>query len=212
MKMHSFTILPVVFCVFVGVLRGEETGKKEVAKAPVEAILLAKDTPYILPVDQHGEAFRKRIRTETDSEKLPASPTVHLVLQLKNRSRKDVFIHRDGVLTSPQLEITGEGMVYPDSLTEFSGGVSISGGGHVIIRPGKTHSIHIKTLQPETDTPTEFWSEPGEYEITATFTVHTGLPPSPTVFAPEKPAKKKYKPKSYTIKSEPIKVSVVLEK
>ncbi|MFG0261204.1 MAG: EF-hand domain-containing protein [Novipirellula sp. JB048] len=52
--------------------------------APVEARLIAIQDTYTLPKAWQSEAFRTRILAEQQSENLPASPKVQLVLEIHN--------------------------------------------------------------------------------------------------------------------------------
>ncbi|MCB9921854.1 MAG: hypothetical protein H6822_06715 [Planctomycetaceae bacterium] len=174
--------------------------------APVEARLVAKRSKYVLPKDQHGEVFRKQIEEETDADKLPASQKIDLVLELKNISKRDVMIWRGGVMTTPELEVGGPGVISPESLMTFFGGGSGTGV-QPTIAPGKTHRIRIKSLNPGYDTPSRYWCEPGEYTIKASYVVYTGLPSFPF------PDKKQPQgaPQRFVITTTPIKVQIVVE-
>jgi glycerophosphoryl diester phosphodiesterase len=161
---------------------------------------------YVLPSDRHGEAFRKRIVAETDSENLPPPPRIDLILELKNVSDEDVMIWPRGSITSPDLIVEGEGVVQPENLTSASGRIS-STSVQPTIKPGKTYRVSIESLNPRGGTPWIFWCEPGEYSIKATYTVYTGLPPFP--FADDgKPAGE---PQQFEISTPAVKVQVVLE-
>ncbi len=188
-------------------LLAEEPVKKEPPKpSPVEARLIVKKSRYVLPKEQHGKAFRKRIEEETDTDKLPASQKVSLVLELKNVSQEDVMIWPRGAITYPDLTIEGPGVVQPENLTTISGessGTSVQ----PTIAPGKTHRLTIKSLNPNGGTTWFYWCEPGEYTITASYTVHTGLPPFP--FPDDK--KPVGKPQRYEVTTPPVKVQVFLE-
>lgn len=175
-------------------------------RPPVEARLIVKQSEYVLPKDRHGESFRSRIVQETDSDKLPPPPRVDLDLELKNVSDKDIMIWPRGAITYPDLIVQGQGTVEPENLRSFSGqssGTSIQ----PTIKPGKTHRISIKSLNPQGGTPWIYWSEPGEYSIRATYTVYSGLPPFP--FPAEKAPTGK--PQRYEVTTPPVKVRVVLE-
>lgn len=172
--------------------------------APIEARLISKRAKYVLPEDQHGEKFRKRIEEETDAEKLPASQGVDLVLELKNISQQTVMIWPGGAITYPDLEVDGPGVIGPENLTGAYGG----GSGTSVqptIAPGKTHRIRIKSLNPREGTPFTYWCEPGEYSIKASYVVYTGLPSFP--FPGKKP---EGMPQRFVVTSSPIKVEVVL--
>lgn len=173
---------------------------------PVEARLIVKQSKYILPKDRHGEAFRKRIVEETESDKLPPPPRVDLALELKNVSDEDVMIFPRGAIIEPDLIVEGKGVVEPESLRSFSGQ---SSGSSVqpTIKPGQTYHIGIKSLNPQGGTPWYFWCEPGEYSIRATYTVYTGLPAFPF---PDR-ERPKGKPQQYEVTTPAVKVQVVLE-
>ncbi|MDF1744103.1 MAG: hypothetical protein P1V19_10420, partial [Gimesia sp.] len=185
-------------------LLAEKPTKKAVV-SPVEARLIVKQSKYVLPKGRYGNAFRKQIEEETDSDKLPAAPKVNLVLELKNISQKDVMIFPRGSIIYPDLTVKGKGVVQPENLRSISGessGSSIQ----PTIAPGKSYRLSISSLNPNGGTAWYYWCEPGEYTITATYTVYTGLPPFPF---PEK-TKPKGKPQKYTVTTPPIKVKVVL--
>jgi len=163
---------------FVVSLLADEPAKKEEAKpCPVEARLIVKQSEYVLPIDRHGKAFRKRIKEETDTDKLPAPPKVDLVFELKNVSEVDVMIWPRGSISYPDQIVEGAGVVGPESLrtiSDESSGTSVQ----PTIAPGKTYRFKIKSLNPIGGTPWYYWCEPGEYTIKATYTVHTGRLPS----------------------------------
>lgn len=194
----SWTCLPLL---------AEAPLKKEDPKpSPVEARLIVKTSKYVLPKEQHGKAFRKRIEEETDTDKLPAPQKVNLVLELKNISQADVMIWPRGAITYPDLTVEGPGVIQPENLTTISGessGTSVQ----PTIAPGMTHRLTIKSLNPNGGTTWFYWCEPGEYTITASYTVHTGLPPFP--FPDDK--KPVGKPQQYEVATPPVKVQVVLE-
>jgi glycerophosphoryl diester phosphodiesterase len=183
----------------------DESGQAAVP-TPVEARLVARRSRYVLPKAQHGEAFRKRVEEETDAEKLPDSQKIDLVLELKNISHEEVMIWPGGAITHPDLEVEGPGVIGPQNLkSAFGGGSGTSV--QPTISPGKTHRIRIKSLNPGEGTPSTYWCEPGEYSLTATYVVHTGLPPFP--FPGKKP---EGEPQDFVVTTPPIKVQVVLER
>lgn len=172
----------------------------------MEARLIVNQSKYILPPKRRGKAFRKRIEAETDSDKLPAAPQVDLVLELKNISKENAMIWPKGEISYPDLTVKGPGVVQPDHLKSISGA---SSGSSIqpTIAPGKSYRLSIDSLNPNGGTPWFYWSEPGEYTITATYTVYTGLPEFP--FSDDK--KPIGNPKKYEVTTPPVKVKVVLE-
>lgn len=176
-------------------------------KSPVEARLVVKQAVHVLPEDRHGEAFRRRIVEETDSDRLPPAPRVNLVLELKNISTEDVMIWPRGAMTTPGLTVDGPGLVEPENLQSFSGsssGTSVQ----PTIKPGKTLRIPIRSLNPAGDTPQVYWNKPGDYSIRATYTVYTGLPPFPFPGKSNPPAGK---PEKHEVTTPPATIKVVLQ-
>ncbi|QDT97417.1 hypothetical protein V144x_28920 [Gimesia aquarii] len=204
---NRFISLPVIVCLISTSvpLLAEEPIKKSKA-SPVEARLIVNQSKYILSPKRRGKAFRKRIEAETDSDKLPAAPQVDLVLELKNISKENVMIWPKGAISYPDLTVKGPGVVQPDNLKSISGA---SSGSSIqpTIAPGKSYRLSIDSLNPNGGTPWFYWSEPGEYTITATYTVYTGLPAFPL---PDD-KKPKNKPKKYEVTTPPVKVKVILE-
>ncbi|WP_339731548.1 hypothetical protein [uncultured Gimesia sp.] len=209
MNLNRFLALFFVLCFSSSVapLLAENSAKKESPPvSPVESRLIVKQAKYVLPKSRYGKAFRKRIEAETDDDKLPAAPKVDLVLELKNISKEDVMIFPRGALIYPDLTVKGQGVVQPENLRTASG-ESSSSSIQPTIQPGKTYRLSINSLNPNGGTPWFFWCEPGEYTITATYTVYTGLPPFPL---PDN-TKPKGKPKKFNVTTPPVKVKVVLE-
>lgn len=116
MSAIRFSIVAILFYqLAAGQLLSQDPDKtqNDAKRPPVEARLIVKQSKYILPKDRHGEAFRKRIIEETDSDKLPPPPRVDLILQLKNVSDQDVMIWPRGSITYPDLIVEGKGVVEP---------------------------------------------------------------------------------------------------
>lgn len=176
-------------------------------EAPVAARLVVGKDTYILPKEWQGEDFRKRIRKEKDCHKLPASPQVDLVLELQNTGDDPVMIWPRGSIDEPELNLTGPGIVSPESLEEFSGGRSATTP-QPVIRPGEKYRIPIESLNPGKFSPdTVYWTEAGEYTITATYPVWKNLPPHlPGLLKYPEP---KGPPIKFLVKTPPVKVTVV---
>ena len=157
----------------------------------------------------HGEGFRKRI-SEEDCDKLPAPPKVDLVLVLRNTGKDPVMIWPGGGIDEPELAVTGPGLVVPDSLESFSCSNSATTPQPVIL-PGEKFRIPIKSLNPGGfSLDNVYWSEPGEYTITATYPVWKNLPPHlPGLFKHPEP---QGPPIRFLVKTPPVKVKVVTGK
>lgn len=185
--------------------KGSATVRRS-SDTPVTARLIARRRRYILPLDRHGDVFRRQIESETKSDNLPPAPEVDLVLELKNISQHDVMIWPRGAITVPELFVTGPGVVGPENLQEFSG-TSSATSVQPTIKPGKTRVIRIKSLNPGGGTPWFYWCEPGQYSIRAAYDVYTNLPPFPFPNPTNQPTNK---PQKFTVTTPPVEVEVVL--
>jgi hypothetical protein len=152
MNLNRLLIFLVVYCLTWDTvpLMAEKPIKKADASS-VEARLIAKQTKYILPKAHCGNAYRKRIEEETDSTKLPATPKIDLMLELKNISKEDMMIWPRGSIIYPELTVKGPGVVQPKNLRTLSGN---SSGGSIqpTIAPGKSYRLSIKSLNPNAGT------------------------------------------------------------
>ena len=178
--------------------------------APVTAKLVVRQESYVLPAERRGEAFRKRIREEEQLDELPEVPAVKLVLVIHNTSDEPVIVWPRGGVDEPELTVTGPGMVEPESLRGGSGSSSATTPQPVIL-PGKKFRVPIKSLNPGGSSfGIVYWSEPGEYQISATYPIWKNLPPHLPALFPQQP-----KPKGpaiqFTVKTPPVTVKVVAE-
>jgi hypothetical protein len=112
-----------------------------------------------------------------------------------------------GSIDEPELSVDGPGIVSPESLQGFSGSSSATTPQPVIL-PGEKYRIPIKSLNPGGfSLDNVYWTEPGEYTITATYPVWKNLPPHlPGLFKNPEP---KGPPIKFLVKTPPVKVKVV---
>ncbi len=104
---------------------------------------------------------------------MPPKPlAVDLVLQLENTSKEAVTVHLGGDPNIHKFELTGGAgvvnMPNPVAMTlEFRLPKVIT------IEPGKSHEIPVKLLADGTRGISRlvFWTGPGEYSLTATYTL-----------------------------------------
>ena len=176
-------------------------------EAPVTARLVVKKGTYVLPREWQGEDFRKRIREEKECYKRPAPPKVDLVLVLRNTGKDPVMIWPGGGIDEPELSVGGPGIVVPDSLEAFSCSNSAMTPQPVIL-PGEKFRIPINSLNPGGfSLANVYWTEAGEYTITAKYPVWKNLPPHlPGLFKHPEP---KGPPIKFLVKTPPVKVKVV---
>lgn len=176
-------------------------------EAPVAARLIVKQGTYVLPKEWQSEGFRKRIREEKDGEKLPAPPEIDLVLELHNTGDDPVMIWPGGGIDEPELTVAGPGVVTPDSVETFSVS-SWAMTPQPVILPGKKYEISVESLNPSGSSLYDvYWTEPGEYTITATYPVWKNLPPHlPGLFKSPEP---QGPPIRFVVKTRPVRVVVV---
>jgi hypothetical protein len=172
------------------------------ADLPVKATLVAKTTTYKLDLGgKSGEEFRKLLKEGEKTGQLPAAPKVELVLQLKNTSDKDVKIWITGDPVMVNLDLAGKGAVSVAGKRAFTTDFRLPMA--TTLAAGKTHEIPITSLSYGFRGMAQqaYWTEPGEYTLTASF--QTGISPAP----------KGTKDNGdgfgiCTIKSEPVKITV----
>lgn len=153
-------------------------------KLPVEVKLVAKKDAYRLMLgDKTPEEFRKLIKDNEKTGKLPESPNIDLALEVKNISDKDIQLWVKGDPVVLNLEVKGEGAVSVTAQQAFTQEFRIPAA--TIIKPGATYSYPIKSLKYgfRGAEKQAFWTEPGAYTISATF--KTGVSPAPPGTKPD---------------------------
>ncbi len=157
---------------------GEQKDKPMPADLPVTAKLVAKKTTYSLDLGgKTGEEFRKLLKDAEKGGRLPAAPAVEMALELTNTSEKEIKIWTGGDTVQIDLKLTGPGAVNATPMlaftTEFRGPVATT------LAPGKNLSLPIAKLQYgfRGASNMSYWTEPGEYKLTASY--KTGIQPAP---------------------------------
>jgi Ca2+-binding EF-hand superfamily protein len=175
---------------------------------PVTARLIIKQKTYELQAELQSNEFRRRIQNETDVEKLPPSPRVRLVLELKNIGRRPLAVWPGGGIENPQVIVEGDGLIRPENL-QGGGGSSGSTTPQPVIQPGKTFRVRIRSLNPEEiGFDNVYWTKAGQYRISASYPVYENLPPHLPQLFPNQPMPIG-KPKKYVVTSPPVTVMVV---
>jgi hypothetical protein len=152
--------------------------KKDPSKSdlPVTAKLTAKKDSYKLELGgKSAEEFTKAIKEGKGAK--PKPPAVDLVLEITNTSDKDVEIWTTGDPVTVDLELKG-----PGALSVASGGIftlEFRIPKAITLAAGKSHTIPITSLSYGSRGASMFayWTEPGEYTLSATF--NTALKPAP---------------------------------
>src|SRR5437879_4577423 len=148
------------------------------ADLPVTAKLVAKTTSYSLDLGgKSGDEFRKLLKDAEKAGKVPASPKVDLVLQLKNTSDKDVKIWTSGDPVQLNLDLQGKGAVSVTARQAFT--QEFRSPTAITIPAGKTHEIPIASLTYGFRglAMQAYWTEPGDYMLSAS--LKTAISPAP---------------------------------
>jgi hypothetical protein len=160
--------------------------------AALKATLSSASEAYALDPAQQGEAFRKRLSEAKEKHgKLPTPPAVDMVLSVSNTGDRPITLHIGGDESQVSLELKGEGAVSMETMVMMT--MDYRQGKPVTLAPGKSFPIPIKSLAYGTRGISHhaYWTEPGEYMLSATLTAQTP--------AQEQPVQ---------VKSAPIKVMV----
>jgi WD40 repeat protein len=184
----------------------EPKGKTEPAGVPLELRLLAKNDTYVLDLGgKTPEEFRKLAESGGPGV---AAPEVDLVLEFRNTGDKEIKFLVGG--TNPDipllLKLEGAGAVNVTLRALLSAMVS-QPPQQVALAPGKTYTLPVKSLRTNNlgrEGSASFWTQPGEYQLTATY--HTAVSPMP------KDAKESPRVKGFgmvTVTSSPLKLKVV---
>jgi hypothetical protein len=148
------------------------------ADLPVKATLVAKKATYTLDLGgKNGEEFRKLLKEGEKTGQVPAAPKVELVLELKNTGDKDVQLWISGDPVTVNLDLAGKGAVSVAARQAFTREFRVPK--PIALAAGKTHEIPIASLTYGFRGVAQqaYWTEPGEYTLTASF--QTAISPAP---------------------------------
>jgi hypothetical protein len=134
-------------------------------------LALGKDA-YTITAAQTGEDVRRRIRAGARGGQMPAPPDVDMTLELKNSGATPVSFAVDSDASYVTLALEGPGAVTADSNLAMTMEFRLGRG--VTLAPGQTHTIPIKSLRfgVRGISKQAYWTEPGEYTLTASYTTH----------------------------------------
>lgn len=145
---------------------------------PLDATLTAREATYALDLGGvKPETFRRQIAEGDSTGVYPLTPRVDLQLEIRNTSRKEIQVRFRGTRQIILLYLEGPGAVsvtYKRRTTDrtFSPGEAIT------IGPGKSQTLRITTLTYGVrDGQGAYWTEPGDYTLTASF--RTEVAPAP---------------------------------
>jgi RNA polymerase sigma factor (sigma-70 family) len=159
-------------------LKVAKKDKSDPPGVPLEAKLVARKAEYVLNLGgKTQEEFRKLLETSRD---IP-SPEVELDLEFHNTGDKEIKFLVGG--TNPDmpllLKLDGPGAANI-SIPQVSKAMKSDPPQQVSLAPGKSYAIpltSLRTLNLGRDGSASYWSEPGEYTLTATY--KTAVSPVP---------------------------------
>jgi len=132
-------------------------------------IVVSTDT-YTLDASQTGQAFRDKIAASKGPRAgaLPKPPLVDLTLRITNSTDTDVTINVGGDDSQLQLKLAGPGAITADNMVAMTMEFRI--GTPVKIRAGASYDVPIKSLAfgMRGISQYAYWTEPGDYTLTAT--------------------------------------------
>jgi RNA polymerase sigma factor (sigma-70 family) len=156
----------------------EEKGRTEPPGVPLEARLIAKESTYVLDLGgKTPEEFKKAVEEGQDTGQQPQPPVVDLVLEITNKSDKDVKIWFKGDAVTYDLALKGPGAVSARSGVVFD--TILHGPEAMTLEAGKAHSIKLAYLEYgfRGAGSRAYWTQSGDYTLTATY--KTAVSPVP---------------------------------
>jgi hypothetical protein len=156
----------------------EEKARTEPPGVPLEAGLIAKEDTYVLDLGgKTPEEFKKAVEEGMKTGKQPELPAVDLVLEITNKSDKDVTIWFKGDAVTYDLDLKGPGAVSAPSGLPFD--TKLHTPEAMTLEAGKTHIIKLSSLQYgfRGASHRAYWTQTGDYTLTATY--KTAVSPVP---------------------------------
>lgn len=147
--------------------------------APLELTLTGKVTTFTLDTGGlTGAEYKKKLEDASKAGgKLPATPTVDLVAEIKNTSDKPVTVWVSGDPVVLDVVVKGTGAVNAAPLVPMTLEFRVPKA--VELAPGKTHQFPVKSLTSGFRGVSKYgyWTEPGDHELVAS--LRTGVSPVP---------------------------------
>jgi len=143
----------------------------EAGKGPLKAeIIVGKDT-YELDPAAAGKDFAEKLRAAEKQGPVPARPPkVNLSLRLSNLDTQPVTINVGADSSKLELDLQGPGAVNLQPRVMMTREFRM--GRPVTIEPGKSYDLPIESLSSGMRgiTKLSYWTETGEYTLTASYT------------------------------------------
>lgn len=165
--------LAALLCAAPAVLGADE-------KSPLELKVVATKDGYAWGRDQAPKEFKKmldemaeKIKKGEDPGRMPNPPAVDLMLQITNKSDKEVTVYVGGDSNQVTLDLKGPGVVALKPLLGFTADFRLPKAES--IAPGKSYNLQVKQLSDGFRGASRwiYWTEPGEYTISATYQLAT---------------------------------------
>lgn len=152
------------------------------------AIVLNKDA-YSIPAGQSGKEYHNRLTTAGNARgmsRLPQPPALDLTLRITNNANNPVTITYGGDESQITLNLQGPGAITLDNNVAMT--MEFRMGKAITIAPGKTYDIKISSLAfgSRGISKYAYWTEPGEYSLTATLLYGNGEKQGTVVSGPAK--------------------------
>jgi hypothetical protein len=174
-------MLSRLFCTIAALLVAANFGAAEEPKAkadagPLKLKLVSKKDAYTFEAFDKTPAEFKKLLEETAAAikkqkpvTAPPPPVVDLALQIHNTGKKDVTIQVEGDANSFTLDLKGPGSFTLTPLLGFTADFRL--GKSITIEPGKSYEFSIKKLADgfRGSSRYVYWTEPGDYTITASY-------------------------------------------
>jgi hypothetical protein len=166
---HSFIAL-IAIASAVPAFAAEKEAKKELT-----ATLTSAQESYKLDAAQSGADFRKKLDPKNGNA--PKASKVDLKLTLTNNTEKEIKFNYGGDETTIKFTLKGEGAVTIEPMMAMT--MEYRMGNPTTIAPGKTFEIPIKSLAGGMRGVSQlsYFTEAGDYTLTATFHYNEGETP-----------------------------------
>jgi hypothetical protein len=169
----------------LGIGMGAATAPHSPASAPaagakneqgLTAALIVNKGTYVLNPAQAGAAFRNQLEQLKSGKvkgRLPQPPAVELTFRITNTTEKPVTLEIGGDNSQMDLQLDGSGAVTVDNNVAMT--MEFRLGTPVTIAAGKTYDLKITSLAFgfRGISKYAYWTEPGDYHLTASYTSDT---------------------------------------
>jgi hypothetical protein len=179
-RLTGAALLAALTTAAVGADEPKDKGKakSDPPGAAVEAVLVAKKATYKLDLGgKSGDEFKKAIAAGDDTGDYPEAPAVDLVLELRNKSDKDVIVKVGGTMNVLDLDVQGPGATTVTLKKQITPKL-IKAPQMVSIPAGKSENVPIAALSfGFKGAKRAYWTEPGKYTLAASY--KTWVSPAP---------------------------------